>query len=209
MNINTILLSTSLSLLFGIYSFYGFIKFFDHFEEDINEIYSLKRSFNVLSIEHYKLYDKYTHLVSEHNELKNSFTKLANKVLELDKKKLALKNCVGESPLEEVIENIVDENRLICHTPDSTTDNPKINIEIINLFIKPEEIDKNGEISDDSRKPIDLDADLDLDVDIGVRGFELLEQDNEINEHIEKSRSRGTSISEINWGEATKKFIFG
>jgi hypothetical protein len=40
-------------------------------------------------------------------------------------------------------------------------------------------------------------------------GFEILDQGFSNNEHIVKSRARGTSITDINWGEVTKKFIFG
>jgi hypothetical protein len=222
------MLSTSLSLLFGLYSFYGFINYMDHLEEDMDEMYALKRSFNELFVKHNDLHSKYDYLLGEHNVLKNKFDKLDNMVSELDRRKLALKNCVGETPLEDILENVVDKNRLICYTPDSTSEKPKINIEIINLFVNPEEEkeddddDDKGHISDESGKPIDLDGDLDLDETITKplnndisgsitfeHGFELLDQSNEINEHIAKSRSRGTSITEINWGEATKRFIFG
>ena len=42
-------------------------------------------------------------------------------------------------------------------------------------------------------------------------GFEILEQNYSIDEPISRirTRTRGTSISEINWAKVTKKFIFG
>jgi len=237
MNINILNISTGLSLLFGLYSFYGFINYLEHLKKDIDELYEVSMSVNELNINYKNLHMKYEQLLSEHNDLKNNVTELTNKVILLEHKKIALANCVGKSSLEEVLENVVDENRLICHTPKSTSDKPKINIEIINLFEATreekdddEEERDNGDKykdngktkgnndynvdSDSSGKPIDIDVDYDIDFDFNVQlkmnydhgiDIAMLEE----NDQIIKSRRRGTSISDINWGEVTKKFIFG
>lgn len=226
MNINTIIISTTLSFVFAVHSFYGFIKYIkqlDYLEEEMETIYELKNSYNDLNNKYNRLQENYDLLTVENHLLKTSLSELSSKMVVLERKKIALMNCVGETPLEDVMKDILEDNKLTCHT--GSSDNPKINIEIINLFRnsndEPEQEQEQADavvdayISDSSGAPIDIDGEDNPSIYNSLldHGFEVLEQplleSNDLNEHVVKSRIRGTSITEIDWTEATRRFLFG
>ena len=97
----------------------------------------------------------------------------------------------------KLLQNIMDENNVNSEAIDLNIDSEeeKSLAETHKLVIKNEEIIQLKE--DEINKYLE------------EHGFEILDQGFSNNEHIVKSRARGTSITDINWGEVTKKFIFG
>ena len=139
---------------------------------------------------------------------------LSNNITNLETNKIELINCVSSSmydtSLEDIMEDITDKNNVICNAKLET---PKINIGLINLINhNNEELTKDVEELRKVKENVPIIVKNDNMYNIVLEndnGFEILENAHSNNEHIIKSRSRGTSISEINWAEVTKKFIFG
>lgn len=196
-NFNPIIMTTSfgLSIFFGIYSFFSLINYLEYSGiRNNNVIKEITDKYNDIEI-------KYNSVLRENIILKSEIDFLLKKVTELENKKLSLVNCVGDADLGDVLEDVISENRIVCNTV--SEDKPKINVEIINVFVKPQEEEEESEEVKSEYLP-EQSPSPEKD-----HGFEVLEENYGKNEHIVKSRIRGTSISEINWAEVTKKFIFG
>ena len=91
---------------------------------------------------------------------------------------------------------------------------PKLDLKLIHLFNDDEELKEYREDPELSSIKNNINEIQTIDnvnkkLIVEENDFEILEDTHSNNEHIVKSRSRGTSISDINWGEVTKKFIFG
>ena len=194
--LNTIIITTSLTVIFGAYSFYGLFYYLDKSGiKNNNYVKEIVEKYNEIEI-NYKI------LLKENIILKVEIETLSKKVTELENKKLTMLNCVGNNSLEDVLEDVVAENRIICNA--DSENNPKINVEIINLFVSQKEPEEAEEVKSQYESEPEPEHSPEKE-----HGFEVLDTSYANNEHIVKSRMRGTSISEINWAEVTKKFIFG
>jgi len=197
-NFNTIIITTGLSVIFGLYSFYGLINYLEKDGLTNNDMISRKMS-EILR-RYNKIEIKYKSLLVENIILKDEINILSRKFIDLENNKVSLFNCINYDPLplENVSENIVEEeNKIIYNTVSENKDTIKINDDIINMLVKLEEEKEREREKEKEEKEKDEDHE-----------FEVLEK-SYTNEHITKNRTRVKSISEINWTEATKKFIFG
>ena len=225
MNFKTLIISTSLSVFFGIYSIYGLMLYLEKLYESEkyykSEIDTLKKA--IINInnkydETNKKYNetnkKYYNLLIDFQKINRDINILSNNITNLETNKIELINCVSSSmydtSLEDIMEDITDKNNVICNAKLET---PKINIGLINLINhNNEELTKDVEELRKVKENVPIIVKNDNMYNIVLEndnGFEILENAHSNNEHIIKSRSRGTSISEINWAEVTKKFIFG
>ena len=225
MNFKTLIISTSLSVFFGIYSIYGLMLYLEKLYESEkyykSEIDTLKKA--IINInnkydETNKKYNetnkKYYNLLIDFQKINRDINTLSNNITNLETNKIELINCVSSSmydtSLEDIMEDITDKNNVICNAKLET---PKINIGLINLINhNNEELTKDVEELRKVKENVPIIVKNDNMYNIVLEndnGFEILENAHSNNEHIIKSRSRGTSISEINWAEVTKKFIFG
>ena len=195
MSFNPIIISTSLSLLFGVYSIYGLMIYLEKSEK------SYKEQIDTLKETIFDINKKYNETNKKYNDFLLEFEKindiLSKNITNLETSKIELINCIDyDTSFVNIIEDITDKNQILCNT--------KMNIGLINL---PFNNEANEELINVS--PIAKIDNLNVGLD-NNHGFEILEPDCSDNEDIINRRTRGTSISEINyWAEATKKFIFG
>jgi peptidoglycan hydrolase CwlO-like protein len=204
MNFKTLIISTSLSVFFGIYSIYGLIVYLEKLEK-LDELETsdkyCKTEIDCLKKTIVDINQKYDETNKKYNDLLVNFQKinidigiLSNNITNLDTGKIEINNCVNyESSLEDIMEDSIDNYKIIC---DAIIDIPDMHRELLNLL-------HNNEPTKEHVNDINKESNFE------EHEFEILEQGYLNNEHIVKSRARGTSISEINWTEATKKFIFG
>jgi len=190
LNFKTIIVSTSLSLLFGLYSIYGLMEHLEKKEkEETAKIENLKKTMNCIIKKNDETNKKYNILLIEFTKITIDISNLLKNITNLEKNKIELVNG-----------NVSSQHDI------SLKDISKINIDqIIQIQDDIKELLDVQELVDINNFNMgNLNNSLDND-----HGFEILEQSYSNNEDIVKSRSRGTSISEINWMEVTKKFIFG
>ena len=232
MNFKTLIISTSLSVFFGIYSIYGLMLYLEKLYESEkyykSEIDTLKKAiininnkydetnkkYNETNKKYNETNKKYYNLLIDFQKINRDINILSNNITNLETNKIELINCVSSSmydtSLEDIMEDITDKNNVICNAKLET---PKINIGLINLINhNNEELTKDVEELRKVKENVPIIVKNDNMYNIVLEndnGFEILENAHSNNEHIIKSRSRGTSISEINWAEVTKKFIFG
>ncbi len=195
MNVKTIIISTSLSLLFGVYSIYNLMWHLDK-TKDSEKYY--KEEVDALKISIININEKYNDLLIEFQKIKVNVDILSKNITNLETNKIELISCVSSpryhNSLEDIIEDISDKNKIICNAQINI---PKLNLGLINL-VHDNDNDNENDNENSEVKEIKQDQE-----------FEILEQDYVNNVNIVRSRSRGTSITDINWSAATKKFIFG
>lgn len=233
MNIKTLFVSTTLSILFGIYSIYGLIDYLEKMEKlekyYKDEIHYLKKQITNINKKYDETNKKCNDLLVELNKTRDKIDTLSNNIIKIKTNKIELLDCHSDNPIyyDSSLENIIEDNNIICN---AIVDIPKINLEVIKLFDDAIYDSDDNDDDDDSEESDDTDDhqsqhnSILSTINDGINGveldnvnkkfieeneFEILEDDCYNNEHIIKSRSRGTSISDINWAAVTKKFIFG
>ena len=248
MNIKTFFASTTLSIIFGMYSICGLMSYLerlerleksyksDNFESSDkferlekyykDEIDNLKKTITDIN-------QKYEETNKKYHELLNEFKIIKSNVEKIQTNKVELISC-SSLPIydnKHSLDNIIEPDKIVC---DAIIDINNLNLEGINLFgddgeieegcsrlfinnveikqedyvLKEDKLIKNIEEEKDDNANKDLKADG-LNKHVEEHEFEILEQGVSNNEHLVRSRARGTSISDINWASATKKFIFG
>ena len=232
MNIKTIFVSTTLSILFGIYSIYGLINYLEKMDKlekyYKDEIDYLKKQITNINEKYHETNKKCNDLLVDLNKTRDKIDTLSNNIIKIKTNKIELLDCHSDNPIyyDSSLEQIMEDN-IICN---AIVDIPKINLEVIKLcdnviYDSDDDNDDNDdEESDDTDDHQSPHNSILSTINDGINGveldnvnkkfteeneFEILEDDCSNNEHIIKSRSRGTSISDINWAAVTKKFIFG
>lgn len=191
MNFKTIILSTSLSFLFGVYSIYSLIEYLEKIKEaEKDEIDSLKKS----------IIDINNNYFIEFQKIKSDMNNLSNKIIHLETNKIEPINCVSTSIYDTSLKDIMEDK------PNKNIDSININTEAVTIDIKElNQLEKNVPLIANNDNMCNINNEIENDY-----GFEILEKYYSNNENIIKSKNRNTSISEINWwAEATNKFIFG
>lgn len=208
MNIKTFFISASLSLLFGIYSIYGLITYLEKSEKHYkDEIHNLKKTITVINKKYDETNKKYGILLLELEKTKDAIDILSKNITKLETNKIEIQNCINnESSLEDIMEDLIDNSKIICNAIISNPiiSNAIIDISKLNLDLKDETNDIINDVINDIINNISQGVEEHNDHE-----FEILETDISNNEHIIKSRARGTSVSNINWAGAINKFIFG
>lgn len=207
MNIKTFFISASLSLLFGVYSIYGLITYLEKSEKHYkDEIHNLKNFITVINKKYDDTNKKYGILLLELEKTKDTIDILSKNITKLEANKIEIQNCVNnESSLEDIMEDIIDNSKIICNAIISNPiiSNAITDISKLNVGLK----DERNEVINDVINDIINDISQSVE-EHNENEFEILET-NMPNEHIIKSRARGTSISNINWAGAINKFVFG
>lgn len=215
MNLKTLIISTSLSVFFGIYSIYGLMLYLEKLDElEKSETYykreidSLKTAIRDIDKKYDETNEKYNDLFITFQKIKTDIDILSNNITNLETNKMELINCISspipiyDSSLEDIMEDAIDHNKILCNAKINI---PKLNFDVIKVTHNNEELKDNTDISLSLTKNVHLE-DTNKESNFEEHEFEILEQGSE---HIIRSRARGTSVSDINWAAVTKKFIFG
>lgn len=224
MNIKTLFISTSLSLLFGAYSIYSLMVYLEKTEKHYkDEIQTLKKTITIINKKYDETNKKYSALLVELEKTKSTINVLSENITNLEANKIEIQNCAKpDSSLEDLMEDIIDNSKIICNAiisnpiiTNAITDLPKLNAVLLSPQQLTNDDAKNGvkdelKIMDEIINEIINDISKNLVIEEhGDHEFEILDTSISTNEHIVKSRARGTSVTDINWVAATKKFIFG
>jgi len=204
MNIKNIFVTTGISVLFGVYSIYNILEYLRLLNnERVKQIKNLQilgqetnKKYSELQIQYLELQKKYTELSIYCNKMKEDITILNDKIIQLQDKKNDyiknndIKNYTSSDYLTSLISLPIDiesSGNTVCdELCNFNSDIPRIHMETMNINYE------------------NVDSEF----------IDLLSLDNEI-EQINKnkndlfSRSRSTSVTEINWTTLTKKFLFG
>lgn len=202
MNIKNIFITTGISVLFGVYSIYNILEYLrilnNHRVKQINSLRHLVNDTNTkykdLQMKHDELHKNYNELSANYDKINKEINLLNIKIAELQENKMK----DNATDIDIYTNNIsYPENptpNIICdELCNLNNEIPRVHMETMNAIV--DDIDEEFIES------------LYLDYESGVNS-ELSSLCNSEKNSI-KSRSRSTSITEINWGSLTKKFLFG
>jgi hypothetical protein len=205
MNIKNIFITTGISVLFGVYSIYNILEYLrilnNHRVKQINSLRHLVNDTNTkykdLQMKHDELQKNYNELSTNYEKINKEINLLNIKIIELQENKMKYTDTTAtdidiytnnSSYPENPTPNIICDE--LCNLNNEI---PRVHMETMNAIV--DDIDKEFVES------------LYLDYESGVNS-ELSSLCNSEKSSI-KSRSRSTSVTEINWGNLTKKFLFG
>lgn len=199
MNIKNIFITTGISVLFGVYSIYNILEYLRLLNnERVKQIKNIQilseetnKKYSELQIQYLELQKKYTELSIDCNKMKEDINILKDKIIQLqDNKNIDIKNYTSNDYLTSLLSlpiNIESSDNAICdELCNFNNDIPRVHMETMSI---------NYENADSEF-------------------IDLLSLDNQIEESIKNkdnvlSRSRSTSVTDINWSTLTKKFLFG
>ncbi len=209
MNIKNIFITTGISVLFGVYSIYNILEYLrilnNHRVKQINSLQHLvndtNKKYNDLHVQHVELQKKYDELSVSYEHINQEVITLKIKLIELQENKLVEieingnndnnnDNSNNDNISESTPSIICDE---LCHF---NLEIPRINMETMNSV--------NNIDCDD----IDVEFVESLNLEYDCNNTEVSSVCDSEKSSI-KTRSRSTSITEINWATLTKKFLFG
>ena len=203
MNIKNIFITTGISVLFGVYSIYNILEYLrllnNHRVKQINSLqHSLndtKKKYNDLQIKYIELHQNYNDLSISHEQINKEIHILNMKIVELQENKMV------DIDITSTTNSIPDNTSIIICDEFCNLNNdiPRIHMGTMNALANDIDVDEEFVES------------LSLEYDCSENG-ELSSLCNSEKGSIISSnnvRSRSTSITEINWGSLTKKFVFG
>jgi len=200
MNIKNIFITTGISVLFGVYSIYNILEYLRVLNNQrLKQINSLQQLVSDTNKKYSDLQVKYVELQKNHHELSVSYEKINIEIHLLNIKINELQeNKTIDINLTTLQDNISDKMsdtiNLVCdELCDLNTEIPRIHMETMNSI--------NDDIDDEFVESLSLDYDCSEAGEVSSLG-------NSEKGSI-KSRSRSTSVTEINWTNLTKKFLFG
>lgn len=200
MNIKNIFITTGISVLFGVYSIYNILEYLRVLNNHrLKQINSLQQLVSDTNKKYSDLQVKYVELQKNHHELSVSYEKINMEIHLLNIKINELQeNKTIDINLTTLQDNISDKMsdtiNLVCdELCDLNTEIPRIHMETMNSI--------NDDIDDEFVESLSLDYDCSESGEVSSLG-------NSEKGSI-KSRSRSTSVTEINWTNLTKKFLFG
>lgn len=202
MNIKNIFITTGISVLFGVYSIYNILEYLrilnNHRVKQINSLRHLVNDTNTkykdLKMKHDELHKNYNELSTNYEKINKEINLLNIKIAELQENKMK----DNATDIDIYTNNIsypeIPTPNIICdELCNLNNEIPRVHMETMNAIV--DDIDEEFVES------------LYLDYESGVNS-ELSSLCNSEKNSI-KSRSRSTSVTEINWGNLTKKFLFG
>jgi hypothetical protein len=196
MNIKNLFITTGISVLFGVYSIYNILEYLrilnNHRIKQINSLQHVvsdtNKKYNDLQIKHIELQKNYNELLISYENINKEVNMLHIKVLELQENKIdEIDINTNNTSSESTPSFICDE---LCHF---NSEIPRLHMETMNS-INVDDID------------VEFVESLNLEYDYNNTEVSSLcgSEKSSI-----KTRSRSTSITEINWGGLAKKFLFG
>lgn len=191
MNIKNIFITTGISVLFGVYSIYNIFEYLrvlnNHQVKQINSLQNLlnetNKKYNDLQVKYVLLQKNYDKLAVSHEENNNQANLLNIQIIKLQEDKTIDTNNISNEN-----SNSTTYNNIIC---DLNSEIPIVNMENINSINIHEEFVES----------------LFLEYDYLETG-EASSLSNSEKCPI-KSRTTDKSMTEINWTNLTKKFLFG
>jgi predicted nuclease with TOPRIM domain len=195
MNIKNIFITTGISVLFGVYSIYNILEYLRILNNHrVKQINNLQHLVNETNTKYKNLQMKYHELSSNYEEINKEINLLNIKIAELQENKMKdtatnidIYTNNSSYPENLTLNIICDE---LCNLNNEI---PRVHMETMNSI--------NDDIDEEFVES------LYLDYESGVNS-ELSSLCNSEKGSI-KSRSRSTSVTDINWGNLTKKFLFG
>ena len=195
MNIKNIFITTGISVLFGVYSIYNIFEYLrvlnNHQVKQINSLQNLlnetNKKYNDLQVKYVLLQKNYDKLTVSHEENNNQTNLLNIQIIKLQEDKTIDTNNISNENSNEN-SNSTTYNNIIC---DLNSEIPIVNMENINSINIHEEFVES----------------LFLEYDYLETG-EASSLSNSEKCPI-KSRTTDKSMTEINWTNLTKKFLFG
>ena len=197
MNIKNLFITTGISVLFGVYSIYNILEYLrilnNHRIKQINSLQHVvsdtNKKYNDLQMKHNELQKNYNELLISYENINKEVNMLHIKLLELQ-----------ENKIDEIEIDINTNHTSSASTPSFICDElcyfnskiPRLHMETMNS-INVDDID------------VEFVESLNLEYDNNTEVSSLCGSE----KSSIKSRSRTTSITEINWGGLTKKFLFG
>lgn len=205
MNIKNIFITTGISVLFGVYSIYNILEYLRVLNNHrVKQINSLQHLVNDTNTKYKDLQMKHDELQKNYNELSTNYEKINKEINLLNIKIIELQ----ENKMKDIAATTTDID--IYTNNSSYHENPTPNIICDELCNLNNEIPRvhmetmNAIVHDIDEEFVES---LYLDYESGVNS-ELSSLCNS-EKGSSRSRSRSTSVTEINWGTLTKKFLFG
>ena len=197
MNYKNIIITTSLSILFGMYSIYNIIEYLNFLQSHHNkEIRKIHKSLDDTRQKYKDLNEKYIYLQKHYEHLSVNYDKISKELVILNLKISEFKNG-DETDNHSTI--ISEHSSVICDDICELNNKARINMETMRAghddgFIEPIVI---GTLSLDYSHIAPVEIPM---VDSSYSGSD---------KNPAKTRSRSTSINDINWLGLTKQFWFG
>jgi predicted nuclease with TOPRIM domain len=198
MNIKNLFITTGISVLFGVYSIYNILEYLrilnNHRVKQINSLQHLvndtNKKYNDLHIKHTELQKNYTELSINYQHINKELNMLHIKLLELQENKINEID-INNDNTDPIVPGLYCDE--LCHF---NSEIPRVNMETMNA------------INDINVNDIDVEFIESLSLEYECNNTEVSSLCGSEKSSI-KSRSRSTSITEINWGGLAKKFLFG
>lgn len=209
-NIKNIFITTGISVLFGVYSIYNILDYLKVLNNHrLKQINSLKHSVNDINKKYNELELKHIELQKQFDELLINFDNINQKVYLLNVQIVELQdnkminidfntenhttNDIYENP---IYENPIYNNCIICdELCDLKFDVPRVRMETMSPI--------TDNIDEEFIESLSLDYDCHDNTEVEVSSLCNHEK------YSTKSRTRSTSVTDINWYNLTKKFLFG
>jgi hypothetical protein len=213
MNVKHIFITTSISVIFGVYSMYNIFDYLKHLKNDyINKIIILEEKIEESNKKYIELKIDFTNITSEINIL-------SNKIIELENTNFSRYSNYNftDSNYNSSGNNLfIDENiNTTYESSELQMIEPNLSMKEIKLFAYNIFDDVNLELSEENVEKVEKTTFLDYDCIEIINDFEK----NSIKFTPCSSRknsfsnseiiSRSSSVSEVNWSGLTKKFLFG
>lgn len=205
MNIKNIFITTGISVLFGVYSIYNILEYLrllnNHRVKQINSLqHSLNdtnKKYNDLQIKYIELQQNYNDLSISHEQINKEIHILNMKIVELQENKMVDINITSTT------NSIPDDTSIIICDEFCNLNNdiPRIHMETMNALVNDIDEEFVESLSFTSLQEYDCSENGELSSLCNSEKGSITSSNN--------VRSRSTSITEINWGSLTKKFLFG
>lgn len=214
MNIKHFFISSSISILFGVYSIYNiidYLKIMDSYYDD--QITTLKLNLTETYKKYYELNRNYTNLNNHYESLVNENVKINDELKILTKKMVELS---PRKSTDQITINLCNSNSFEEFHSDKYNQiesEPIYNLKIVEPILTINKTPLNTYINYNLEKETLEIIDYDC-IDCNNIEFSSPVRKNSWDDYQNHSirtrnRSRSTSITDLNWGELTKKFIFG
>lgn len=197
MNIQNKFITTGISVLFGVYSIYNILEYLRVLNNHrVKQINNLQNLINDTNTKYNDLQIKYVTLQKNHNELHVSYEKMNKEIQLLNLKIIELQdNKMIDVEINSVNNSIHDNiSVIICdELCDLNSEIPRVHMETMNT------------IADNTDREFIESLSLEYNCSETDEVSSLCNSE----KSSIKSRSRSTSVTEINWTSLTKKFLFG
>jgi hypothetical protein len=208
-NIKNIIITSGISVIFGFYSICNIILYLNYINKintvELNAItkkmYETNKKYEELNLEFDSLKNKYEHLKNENNDMKVQIFDLNSKMSEMETKQF---NSIISYTFDN-LSSISSENSI----KSQNIDNESINYELLPPLICDDKCDLNNEkpnhkletmvsknINDDFIESLNYDYSV---YNSGIKPFTIEKE----------TRTRSLSITDVDWPNLAKKFLFG